>query len=259
MASFLDPDFLLRVFLVFGRIGGLMVVAPLFGHRAVPVRVRVLFAAMLAWALVGLVPGPLPPNATDLVGLLIAVVIEVLTGVVLGFAAQFIFWTIQFAGEVIGFQMGLSMAQIYNPAEGLYANPLGRLLSLSFLMVFLLIDGHHHVLRALVGSFDVVPLAGAHLAATGPLLLKWMGLLFVTAMRLASPFMVTIFLVDAALGVFARVVPQADLFSLGLPLKLLAGLALMYFFLQNFFPVIPDLVALMLHDLLELIEALAGV
>ena len=70
--------------------------------------------------------------------------------------------------------------------------------------------------------------------------------------------MVTIFLVDTALGVFARVVPQADLFSLGLPLKLLSGLGMMYFFLQNFFLVIPDLVALMLNDLLSLIEALAG-
>ena len=165
----------------------------------------------------------------------------------------------QFAGEVVGFQMGLSLAQIYNPVEGLYANPLGRLLSLSFMIVFLLIDGHHHVLRALVGSFDVVPLAGAHLAATGPLLLKWTGALFVTALRLASPFMVTIFLVDTALGVFARVVPQADLFSLGLPLKLLTGLGMLYFFLQNLFPVIPDLVTLMLNDLLALIEALAGV
>ena len=125
-------------------------------------------------------------------------------------------------------------------------------------MVFLLIDGHHHVLRALVGSFDVVPLAGAGLANVGGLLLEWTGALFVTALRLASPFMVTIFLVDVTLGVFARVVPQADLFSLGLPLKLLVGLGMTVFFLQNLFPVIPDLLTLMLDDLLSVIEALAG-
>lgn len=255
---FLEPENLIRVFLVFVRIGGLMVAAPFFGHRSVPVQVRVLFAAMLAWALVGLVEGSLPPHATETIPLVLAVVIEALTGVALGFAAQFIFFALSFAGEVIGFQMGLSLAQIYNPVEGLYANPLGRLLSFSFLMIFLLIDGHHHVLRALVGSFEVVPLSGARLEATGGLLLEWMGALFVTAIRLASPFMVTILLVDTALGVFARVVPQADLFSLGLPLKLLVGLGMTYFFLENLFPVIPDLVALMLNDLLTLIEALAG-
>ena len=80
---FLDPEYLLRVFLIFVRIGGMMVAAPFFGHRSVPVRVRVLFAMVLAWALVGLVPGPLPPNATEAVGLLVAVAIEVMTGVAL--------------------------------------------------------------------------------------------------------------------------------------------------------------------------------
>jgi flagellar biosynthetic protein FliR len=251
----LNPEYLIRVFLVFVRIGGLMLSAPFFGHRSVPVRLRVLFAMMMAWAVAGLVPGPLPDNALEPVPLALAVGIEALTGIAFGYTAQFIFWSVQFAGEVVGFQMGLSMAQIYNPVEGLYANPLGRLLSFSFLIVFILIDGHHHVLRALMASFQVVPLAGAQLMATGPLLLDWTGSLFVTALRLASPFMVTIFLVDVTLGVFARVVPQADLFSVGLPLKLLVGLGMMIFFLQNLFPVIPDLFLRMLDDLTALIEA----
>jgi flagellar biosynthetic protein FliR len=254
----LTPEYLILVFLVFVRIGGLMVAAPFFGHRSVPVKVRIFFSAVFAWGIVGLVPGPLPPDVTQVVPLLLAVLIEALTGLALGFAAQFIFFAVSFAGEVIGFQMGLSMAQIYNPAEGLYSNPLGRLLGFTFLMVFLLIDGHHHVMRALMASFEVVPLAGAQLTTVGPILLEWTGTLFVTALRLASPFMVTIFLVDTALGVFARVVPQADLFSVGLPLKLLTGLGMMVFFLQNFFPAIPDLIAVMLDDLLYLVEALAG-
>ena len=254
----LNHEYLILVFLVFVRIGGLMVAAPFFGQRAVPVKTRILFSAVFAWALVGLVPGPLPPNVTEVIPLMLAVVIEALTGVALGYAAQFIFFAVSFAGEVIGFQMGLSLAQVYNPAEGTYANPLGRLLSFSFLMVFLLIDGHHHVMRALVGSYDLVPLAGARLTSVGGLLLEWTGALFVTALRLASPFMVTIFLVDVTLGVFARVVPQADLFSLGLPLKLLVGLGMTVFFLQNLFPVIPDLIALMLNDLLNMIEAITG-
>ena len=254
----LDHDFIIRVFLVFVRIGGLMVAAPFFGHRSMPTKARILFSIVFAWGLVGLVPGELPPNVTEVVPLLLAVLIEVLTGAALGFAAQFIFFAVTFAGEVIGFQMGLSMAQVFNPSEGLYSNPLGRLLGFSFLMVFLIIDGHHHVLRALVESFDVVPLAGAQLTLVGPLLLDWTGALFVTALRLASPFMVTIFLVDTALGVFARVVPQADLFSMGLPLKLLTGLGMMFFFLQNFFPVIPDLINDMLDNLLEVLRVFSG-
>ena len=70
-----------------------------------------------------------------------AVAVEVLTGLVLGFTAQFIFWAVQFAGEIAGFQMGLSLAQVYDPATGGASNPLGNLLTLSFLLVFLLLDG----------------------------------------------------------------------------------------------------------------------
>ena len=66
------------------------------------------------------------------------------------------------------------------------------------------------------------------------------------------------FIPNVALGIFARVVPQADLFSLGLPLKLLVGIGMTYFFMQNFFPIIPDLVAQMINDMLSLIEALMG-
>lgn len=256
--SFLDPENLIRVFLVFVRVGGVLLAAPLFGHGSVPVRVRVLLAAVLAWALSALAPGTLPPNVEEPAALMVAVGVEVCAGLALGLAAQFIFWAVQFAGEVIGFQMGLSMAQIYNPVEGGYANPLGRLLNLSFLLIFLLIDGHHHVLQALVASFEVVPLAQAKVAAAGPLLLGWMSALFSTALRLAAPFLVTILLVDAALGVFARVVPQADLFSMGLPLKLAVGLGMMVFFIQNLFPFAPDLLAGMVDDLAEMVAALAN-
>ncbi len=253
----LNPAYLLTVFLVFVRIGGVMVAAPFFSHGAIPVRMRVLLAVLLAYVMAMLVPGPLPAHISSPFALLAAVGVEALTGLVLVFAAQFIFLAVQFAGEIAGFQMSLSMAQVYNPVEGHASNPLGRFLTLTFLLVFLLIDGHHHLLRALAASFRAVPLAGANLAAAGPLLLAWTGDFFTAALRLAAPFVVTLFLIDLVLGVFARVVPQADLFSLSLPLKLAVGLGLAVFFMQNFFPIVPDLVARMLDDLLRLVEALA--
>lgn len=254
--SFLEPTYLLSVLLVFVRIGGLLVAAPVFGQRTIPIQLKVFLALVLAYSLAGLVPRVLPPNITEPLGFALAIAIEALTGVALGFAAQFIFYAVQFAGEIIGFQMALSIAQVYNPINGETSNPVGRFLTVSFMLVFLILDGHHYILRALVLSFEAVPLAGANLAATGTLLLQWAGQLFITALRLAAPFMITIFMIDAALGVFARIIPQADLFSLGLPLKLFAGLGLVYFFLQHFFPLIPGLIDTMYHDLLTLIELL---
>lgn len=232
--------------------------APFFGHRSIPVRVRVLFAVLLAHLLVGFVPGgSVSPEMLTPVGMAAGVVVEAFTGLLFGFAAHLIFWAVAYAGEVLGFQMGLTMAQVFNPIDGTQSNPIGNILSFVFLLIFILLEGHHQVLRAMVVSFEVVPLSGGQLAAASPLLLSWMSDFFTTALRLAAPFMVTIFLVDVALGVFARMVPQADLFSLGLPAKLLAGLLLLVLYMAYFFPVAPSLVSELLTHLRSVIETVA--
>jgi flagellar biosynthetic protein FliR len=251
----IDPAYLFTLMLVFVRIGGLMVAAPIFGHASVPVRVRIFFSVLLAYLLAGFVPGPIPPDLGHPVAFTLAVLIEGLTGVMLGYAAQFVFWSVQYAGEIIGYQMALSLATAFNPIDGLHSNPIGRFLMTGMLLVFVLLDGHHYVLQALVQSFEVVPLAGANLAAGGPLMLEWTGTFFITALQLASPFMITIFLVDASLGVFARVAPQADLFSVALPVKLLVGMTMMVVFVGNFVPMLPGFVEEMYANMMRLVEA----
>lgn len=254
--SVLDPNYLLSVLLVFVRISGLLMAAPFFNQQSFSVRIRVLFAFVLAYSMAGLVGGPVPAYAYHAFGFMAAIGVEALTGLVIGFTAQFLFLAVQFAGEIIGFQMALGIAQVFDPVNGQSANPMGRLLSLVFMLVFVLTDGHHMILQALEQSFVVVPLGGATLQASGPLLLDWTGDFFTLALRLAAPFMITIFLIDATLGVFARIVPQADLFSLSLPLKLSLGMAVAYVYMQNLFPIIPDMAEHMSNDLIQLIEAI---
>ena len=255
--SVLDPNYLLSVLLVFVRISGLMLAAPFFNQQAFPLRVRVLFAFVLAYSLTGLVAEPLPAHVFHAFGFMAAVGVEAMTGLVMGFAVQFVFFAVQFAGEIIGFQMALGIAQVFDPVNGQSANPMGRLLSRFFMLMFVPVDGHHAVLRALGQSFAVVPLGGASIQASGPLLLDWTGDFFTLALRLSAPFMIVIFLIDVTLGVFARIVPQADLFSLSLPLKLGLGMAIAYFYVQNLVPIIPGMVDAMTGDLLQLLEAIA--
>lgn len=259
MEPALDPEYLLRIFLIFVRIGGVLLAAPFFSHSSVPVRVKIFFAVLLAYALSGIIPGVLPPYATTTAGMMLAIIVEAVTGLAIGFAGQLIFWAVTFAGEIIGFQVGLSLAQAFDPGSNSQVNPLGRFLSLTFLLVFLAFDGHHQVLRGLLASFQVVPLAGAQVAATGPFLISWTGGFLATALRLSAPFLVTIALVDTALALFSRVVPQADLFSIGIPLKLLLGLIVTYFFMQHFIPVVPGMVDAMTGDILRLLEAIAPI
>lgn len=254
--AYLDPEYYLGLFLVFVRVGGVLATTPFFGHMSVPVRLRIFLAVLLAYLIVGFVPRPLPPSAFHTVGFLVAAGIEALTGAVLGFASQFIFWMVQYAAELIGFQMGLNMAQVLNPVDGFQTNPMGRFFLMAMLLVFVLLDGPQALVQALIASFEVVPLAGANLAGAAPVLYRWMGGLFLSAFQFAAPFMVTFFLVEAALGIFARAVPQAELFTLSLPIKVLTGIGVSYFFIRNFFPLIPALIDRMGDDLLRILETL---
>ncbi len=255
--TILDPEYILYSFLVFVRVGGLISTAPFFEQSYIPKRVKLFLAILIAYGLSGLVPFPDNLPVTQPAALVYYVGIELLTGIVIGMAARFIFFAIRFAGEFIGFQMAISISQVISPADGQSSNPISNILMMTFLLVFLILDGHHQIFRALAASFDVIPLAGARLETPGNLMLGWTGELFVTALRLASPFMVTIFLVDMSLGIFARVAPQTEIFSMSLSLKLLVGISLSYLYIQNFFPIIPDMITRMGEDLLAMLGVLA--
>lgn len=253
----LEADAVFRVLLAFVRVGGLLVAAPFFSRPFIPVLVKVLLAVLLAFVLAGFATGPLPAHVDHPVGFAVALTVEAATGLLLGFAARFVFMAVQTAGETIGFQMSLSMAQAYNPMVGSGAGPVGQVLTLAFLLLFVLLDGPVHLVQALAGSFEVIPLGGARLAAGGPLLIQWTGAFFATALRLAAPFMVAFLLLDVALGIFARVVPQADLFAISLPAKLVLGIGAFAIFLQGFVALAPGLLDGVARDLSAMIGALA--
>ncbi|MBO6575791.1 MAG: flagellar biosynthetic protein FliR [Rhodothermales bacterium] len=252
----LDPVRIAAIFLIFVRVGAMMTAAPVFGHKSIPTKVRLLLAIMLSWVVVGFVSLPPAHLIARPLGLVVAIGIELLTGLVIGFAAQFLFWGVQYATDVLGFQMGLAMAAVFDPTTNANTNPLGRIVMMVFLLVFIMLDGHHMLLQALVISFEAIPLAGSEIEASGPHLLAMAGGLFSTGLRIASPFMVTFFLVESAMGIFARVVPQADLFSLGMPIKLLIGLSLAVMFVQNLIPLAPELTDAAMAAVLDMIDAL---
>lgn len=200
------------------RVLALFLVAPVFGHLSVPVRVRVGLALGVTVALLPVLPELPAGPAAGPWGLAGAVLGEVLSGVTLGFAVQLIFAAFGLLGEFVSIQGGLGAARVLDPTSGASSVALASLFQVFALLGYLAIGGHHDLLRALADSLHSIPLGGggpergAFAAVVG-----LGGSIFSVAARLAAPVTVAVFVANLALGILGRIMPQLNLMTVQLP------------------------------------------
>jgi len=209
------------------RCTAMIALAPMFGHVSVPVQVKVALGVFMAFVLYPLLAAKNPQIDMQLLGLALLAVQEVLTGLMIGFAMGLLFAGVRAAGELIGFDLGLSLATAFDPETG-SNNIVGEFLYLAVLLVFLLINGHHFVLQALVLSYDTIPLGGFAVggaAAEGLVTLS--GVVFMVALKCAAPVIVASFLVNLALAILSRVAPQVNVLIVSFPVKVGVGLVVL--------------------------------
>jgi flagellar biosynthetic protein FliR len=240
--------------LLFVRISTLFMVAPIFGNRVIPVKVRVLAALVLAAALLPLVPAvPLIPAASAAgFGLLIAN--EVTLGLLLGLVASVAFFGVQVAGQLAGLQMGFGIANVLDPQSESQVAVTAEFQNLLFLLVFLALDGHHVLLRALKATLDRIPLGGFTLGVrTMEIALRESAEVFAIALRVGAPVIAFLFVTSLGLGIIARTVPQLNIFVLGFPLQIAGGLVVLLFALPAFRIVFEELTRHMEGSLLAVV------
>jgi flagellar biosynthesis protein FliR len=210
--------------LAFVRSSTLIVTAPIVGHTAVPVQVKVALGLFLALVLVPVISTQTSVAGLGLGQLVLLALQEGVVGVVVGFAAGLVFQGVRAAGELMGFEFGFSLANVFDPESG-QENILGSFLYMAMLMVFLMVNGHHFVIQALVISYQSVPVGGVALnAASAATLMSMTGILFVVAVKFAAPVIVASFLLNVALAILTRVAPAMNVFMLSFPLKIITGM-----------------------------------
>jgi flagellar biosynthetic protein FliR len=222
----LGPDRVGAFFLVLARVSPLFVLAPLFSSKLVPGRVRGIVAVALA---VGLSPVAganvhLPTDEYAFAGLLGK---ELLVGLAFAFALGALFAAVQIAGSFLDTMIGFSFGSLVDPVTGNQSTVLQQLYSLVSVLVFIAIGGDAWIIRGLARTYEVVGLlqypqldtmvAGAVSAFTQ---------IFLAAIEVAGPVILALVLTDAAFGVVSRVVPQLNVFQVGFPAKVVAGLLL---------------------------------
>jgi len=236
--------------LLLARAGGLVAMAPFLGERLVPRKVRILLVGMLALVMIPLVSAP-PAAPSDLGGLVSAVAAELLVGVAMGFLARLLVLGFSMAGEVVSYQMGFALAALMDPMQPNRQTVMGRWMWLAAMTLFLGLGGHHVLLRALGFTLDTLP-PGSTVVTDGlvALLARASADTFLRGMQIAAPTVGILLLTSTALGILARSVPQMNVFIVGFPLKIAAGILGVIWSL-------PYLVNVATRDMAELVQRLA--
>lgn len=206
------------LFLVMMRATGLVVTAPILGHRAVPALVKAGLAAVLTIALASTVT-----TAPEALPIVVAAPLELLIGALLGFLLSLGFAAIEMIGRMVSLQMGLSLGSVFSPTEEAGATPIDPLFSVLAGLTFLALNLHVATVQVLSHSFAPFPLGGGLGAGLGMFGAQLIALAIELGARIALPLALVLLLVEMAVSLLARAIPQINVFILGLPAKLFAG------------------------------------
>lgn len=246
--------------LIFIRLTSFFIIAPLFSMRGVPNQFKIgiaFFLALLAFSSQTIDE----PIAMDIYYIFM-IIKEFAVGLVLGFTAAIVLYAVQVAGAFIDFQMGFSMASVMDPQTGTQVPIIGHFKYILALLFLLTVDGHHLMLDGVMQSIKLFPVELisftvefediAHFITT--LFLE----MFMIALQIALPVVGTLFLVDIALGILAKTVPQLNIFAVGFPVKIFVGFVMLMLTMPFFFYVLQSLFAKVIENMAQLIRLLGG-
>ncbi|MBI5707004.1 MAG: flagellar biosynthetic protein FliR [Armatimonadetes bacterium] len=221
----LDSAFLWAFFSVFVRASAMMLSSPFFSARSIPTSIRVMATLSIAMALTFALKPSIGELPGDMHGFVFGLLGEAVAGLLIGALTTLAFSAFEVAGSMIDLQMGLGASQILNPVNGVPATLMSQYKSALSLVVFVLIDGHHMLVDAFISSYRLMPSIGSRnalaLQVAIPELFAQTGFL---ALQIAAPVVAVSVVVDAALGLVNKAVPQMPVMLVGMPAKVGLGL-----------------------------------
>ncbi|WP_462406475.1 flagellar biosynthetic protein FliR [Gracilibacillus sp. Marseille-QA3620] len=245
--------------LIFVRVAAFFVTMPIFSYRTIPAMHRIGISAILAWIMYYSVQSP--GYEIDMLYFLM-ILKECLVGLAIGFFAYMLLSAIQMAGGLIDFQMGYSMASVIDPQTGVQTPLTGQYLYTFALLFLLSVNGHHLLLDGIYYSYQFIPLTSGFMSFGSEGLLTFVVesflATFLIAFQMAIPIVGSLFLVDVALGIVARTVPQMNIFVIGFPVKILVGLILLMVMMSGLLFLVKDLLGTILEGLRTLMHLLGG-
>ncbi|HHH38901.1 MAG TPA: flagellar biosynthetic protein FliR [Sedimenticola sp.] len=210
------------------RISALVLAAPVFNARQIPVLYRLGLVLVLTLVTMPLLPRP-PLVDVFSSSALLMVLQQLLIGIAMGFMLQMVFAALVFGGQVVAYSMGLGFASMMDPQNGVQVPVISQFYLILATLLFLVFDGHLLLIRMLVESFHTFPVAIDGIGRSGIReIVAWGSHLFAAGLLMALPVMAALLLVNLGMGVITRASPQLNIFAVGFPITMLLGFMLMW-------------------------------
>ncbi len=230
------------------RITAFLVIAPPFSHGTIPMRIRAMLGVGLALAVSPAVTIGYERLGTG--GFLLALAGQAITGLLLGFLVMVLFSAIQGSGHLIDTFGGFQLAQAFDPAMAVNGAQFTRLFQMTAILLLFASDGYQLVLGGLFRSFDAIPVSGMiDLGRPAEALVGAAGQMMLSAVQIAGPLLIVLFLADVGLGLVTRVAPALNAFAMGFPVKIGLTLLLVGFV----YAALPTVVAAIAEDAARLL------
>lgn len=244
--------------LILVRVAAFFVTLPLFSYRTVPLPFKIGFSFFLAFIMFY----TMDVSAVIIDEMFLFLLVkEALVGLLIGLIAFIILSAVQVAGGFIDFQMGFAIANVMDPQTGAQSPLTGQYLYIFALLFLLSVNGHHLLIDGIVNSYHFIPIdtfIPLQDRSIADFVIETFNYMFLIAFQMAIPIVGCLFLVDVALGIIARTVPQLNVFVVGLPLKILVSFIVILFFLSLYIALARNLFGIMFDTMRGLMQLFGG-
>lgn len=217
--------------LVLVRVTSFIVVCPAFSYRGLSNIFKVALSMVVSFLVVTTIPDM--DVDYNIYYLLFMAIEEAFIGLAMGYITKLVFAVIEMAGQMVDFQVGFSMASVYDPAMGIHASNYGRIYYWLSICIFFILDLHHKVLWVVMDSFRVLPIGNANFSGgVAEAIARLFSISFELALNLAAPLIIVVLVTDVVLGIISKTVPQINVLMLGMPLKSMVSFVATLFMLS---------------------------
>lgn len=227
-------EYLEYIMLVFIRVASVVAVAPFFSGREIPRRLKASIALFLSIIVVSTMDYQTLSYQSVLAYCGLALK-EAITGLLIGMGSMLCLYILNFSGHMIDMEIGFSMVQEMDPTTNVASTVTANLYSYVFMLFFLISDMHYFIIDALYDSYQLIPIGGAKISGNlYTIMITYITDYFIIGFRIILPIFACILVINIVLGILAKIAPQMNMFVIGMQLKILVGLFLVFITLQLF-------------------------